>query len=192
MLAPGRPSTNRLRAREKAVRASSWRCTSASPGSASARRMRSEKAGAVRQTSQKQASASSSATHVPAHSTRSYSASTRATTPGSSARAELVRGGGAAPPPSSGGAGSGWAGAAGSGPAGGAGSGPGGGAGGGAAGRHARRADVLGQGAVAQKGGAVQGAQLAGVEAAQGGGEEGGKELVGPGPVEGPAEEAGA
>ena len=45
MLAPGRPSTNRLRARENAVRASSWRCTSASVGSTSARRISSENAG---------------------------------------------------------------------------------------------------------------------------------------------------
>jgi hypothetical protein len=50
-------------------------------------------------------------------------------------------------------------------------------------------ADVVGQGAVGQEGGAAQGTQLAGVEAAEGGGEERGQQLVGPGRVEGQAEQ---
>jgi hypothetical protein len=48
---------------------------------------------------------------------------------------------------------------------------------------------VLGQGAVGEQGGAAQGAQLAGVEAAERGGEERGEQLVGPGRVEGEAEQ---
>jgi hypothetical protein len=48
---------------------------------------------------------------------------------------------------------------------------------------------VVGEGPVGQDGGAAQGAELTGVEAAEGRGEEGGEQLVGPGRVEGEAEQ---
>src|SRR4029453_4073238 len=161
MLAPGRPSTNNPRARENAVRASSWRWVSASVGSHSARRIRSENAGAVRHTSQKQASASCTRTHRSAPSSRSHNASTRLTSPGSSASAGPARPGPTASPSPSASGGAGGA------------SAPGGGLRGARWGEGAG-AKVVGEGAVGPEGGAAQRPQLAGVEAAEGGGEEGG------------------
>ena len=181
MLAPGRPSTNRLRARENAVRASSWRCTSASVGSTSARRISSEKAGALaphlpeagvgvqlrdpplgpfQQVAQRL-----HPRHQPrVEDQRRASPARVPPLPVRSPACRLPRP--ASPPPRAraGGVGGGgwWDGAG---------------------------ADVVGEGPVRQEGGAAEGAQLARVEAAEGGGEEGGEELVGPGRVEGEAEQ---
>ena len=181
MLAPGRPSTNRLRARENAVRASSWRCTSASVGSASARRISSEKAGALaphlpeagvgvqlhdpplgpfQQVAQRlhprhQPRVEDQRRACPRGSFLSPVRSPAVAFPGRRARRLGLGTGGVG--------GDGWWDGAG--------------------------ADVVGEGPVRQEGGAAEGAQLAGVEAAEGGGEEGGEELVGPGRVEGEAEQ---